>query len=140
GQVDCAGFCLPTNTNASCGSSCETLSICGVGTCVGGVCDCLNGEICLPGFDCDAAGQGCVCGGMECDADDICCNDQCVSAIPDDPINCGCEGQCAANDTCCGYSCANLATDPRNCGACGNDCGPGENCNQGVCSTSMMVP
>src|SRR5690606_25345892 len=56
GQVDCAGFCLPTNTNASCGSSCETLSICGVGTCVGGVCDCLNGEICLPGFDCDAAG------------------------------------------------------------------------------------
>jgi hypothetical protein len=92
------------------------------------------------------------CGGAVCEADQLCCNAQCLR-VDSDPVNCGacgavcgkdetCSGGlcrcaggsgCGAGKTCCGDGCADVMNDPFNCGGCGKACNSGETCVAGAC-------
>lgn len=114
-------------------------------------CQCLDGQVCVPG----SPGLGpedcawCPDGFVDCDGSVA---NGCEADLAHDPRNCGsCGTICAANEFCvagqclggcpetytpCGSLCVDTSSDPNHCGSCNHSCPEGQVCSRGVCTGS----
>lgn len=100
--------CVPTNTNANCGTCGNA---CGAGqTCVSGTCQagCANGLTLCSG----------VCRNLNQDSN----NCGACGTVCGEGLVCNNGGCCQSGQTYCGGTCVDLYTDPDNCGNCGTVC------------------
>jgi hypothetical protein len=127
--------CGTTSANA-CGHKCNTLEVCGGGTCGTG---CGAFTLCTS----DAGAQSCV----DLGSDTSNCG-SCFHACGGGTPVCSASGApntgtcCATGQTSCSNgTCTNLQTDPNNCGSCGHRCGGNGNtaCVAGVCPCDIAT-
>lgn len=105
----CTSASVGCNPTGGCtsdpGDECATDDDCCTGTCMSGVCACLDPSMPLVGCPCDGANpQSCGGGGVTCCPDNICTHE----SVGCDPIGCASNpgGACETDEDCCEGSCS----------------------------------
>ncbi len=106
----------------------------GSGTCRDGTLECdVNGGaalVCVPRQPEDE-----ICNGFNDDCDNATDEDFNLNS---DPNNCGeCGRACEADQVCCEGDCVDTLRSPEHCGRCGEPCGDGIECCDGECATTV---